>query len=38
MTRRTKVKYFLHRKGMTEDTLEEFIEQDMENIVQLFRV
>ena len=37
-TRRTKVKYFLHRKGMTEDTLEEFIEQDMENIVQLFRV
>lgn len=37
-TRRAKVKYFLHRKGMTEETLEEFIEQDMENIVQLFRV
>jgi hypothetical protein len=37
-TRRSKIRYFLHRQGMTEDTLEEFIENDMENIVQLFRV
>ena len=37
-TRRAKIKYLLHRSGMTEDTLEEFVEQDMENIVQLFRV
>ena len=37
-TRRAKIKYLLHRNGMTEDTLEEFVEQDMENIVQLFRV
>lgn len=37
-TRRAKIKYFLHLKGMTEDTFEEFVEQDMENIVQLFRV
>jgi hypothetical protein len=37
-TRRSKIRYFLHRHGMTEDTLEEFVENDMENIVQLFRV
>lgn len=37
-TRRSKIRYFLHRQGMTEDTLEEFVESDMENIVQLFRV
>ena len=37
-TRRSKIKYFLHRKGMIEDSLEEFVENDMENIVQLFRV
>lgn len=37
-TRRSKIRYFLHRQGITEDTLEEFIESDMENIVQLFRV
>jgi hypothetical protein len=37
-TRRSKIKFFLHRQGMTEDTLEEFVENDMENIVQLFRI
>lgn len=37
-TRRAKIRYFLHRLGMTEDTLEEFVENDMENIVQLFRI
>ena len=37
-TRRAKIKYLLHRNGMTEGTLEEFVEQDMENIVQLFHV
>ena len=37
-TRRSKIKYFLHRQGMTENTLEEFIENDIENIVQLFQV
>lgn len=37
-TRRSKIRFFLHRQGMTEDTLEEFVENDMENIVQLFRV
>lgn len=37
-TRRAKIKYFLHQRGMTDGALEEFVEQDMENIVQLFRV
>jgi hypothetical protein len=37
-TRRSKVKYFLHRQGMVLDALEDFVEQDMENIVQLFEV
>lgn len=37
-TRRAKIKYLLHQRGMIEDTLEEFIEKDMENIVQLFHV
>lgn len=37
-TRRVKLKFLLTRKGMLEDVLEEFVEQDMENIVQLFRV
>jgi len=37
-TRRSKIRYFLHRNGMPEDALEEFVDNDMENIVQLFRV
>ncbi len=37
-TRRAKIKYFLRRQGMIEDALEDFVEQDMENIVQLFRL
>jgi len=37
-TRRSKIRYFLHRQGMTEDTLEEFVENDMENVVQLFHI
>ena len=37
-TRRSKIRYFLHRQGMTEGTLEEFVENDMENVVQLFRI
>jgi hypothetical protein len=37
-TRRSKIRYFLHLQGMTEGTLEEFVENDMENIVQLFRI
>jgi hypothetical protein len=37
-TRRAKIRFFLQRKGLRVDPLEEFVEQDMENIVQLFRV
>lgn len=37
-TRRSKIWYFLHRQGMAKDALEEFVENDMENIVQLFRI
>lgn len=37
-TRRTKIRYLLHRQGMTEETLEEFVEQDMQNILELFHV
>lgn len=37
-TRRAKIKYFLHRKGMTDDALEEFVESDIDNIVELFRI
>lgn len=37
-TRRAKIKFFLHRKGLIDDTLEDFVDQDMENIVELFRV
>ncbi len=37
-TRRSKIRYFLYQQGITEDTLEEFVERDMDNIVQLFRV
>ena len=37
-TRRSKIKYFLHPKGMIEGTLEDFVEQDMDNIVELFHV
>ena len=37
-TRRAKIRYFLHLKGLTDDHLEEFIERDMEGVVQLFRV
>lgn len=37
-TRRAKLKFLLTQKGMIEEPFEEFVEQDMENIVQLFRV
>lgn len=37
-SRRSKIKFFLHRKGMVGDALEDFVDNDMENIVQLFHV
>jgi len=37
-TRRSKIRYFLYRQGMTVDALEDFVENDIENIVQLFSI
>lgn len=37
-TRRAKVRFFLQRKGLRVEALEDFVEEDMDNIVQLFRV
>lgn len=37
-TRRSKIKYLLARKDMADETVEEFIEQDIQNIHELFRI
>ncbi|NSX55691.1 hypothetical protein [Parasulfitobacter algicola] len=37
-TRRAKIKYFLHQQGVGDDAVTDFIEDDMKNVVQLFRV
>ncbi len=36
-TRRSKIRYILHEKGMEQDELEEFIEADIENVLELFQ-
>lgn len=37
-TRRAKIRYFLHMKGMDNGELEAFVESDMNNVVELFNV
>ena len=37
-TRRSKIRYFLARRDMMAESLEQFVEDDIENIVQLFSV
>ena len=37
-TRRSKIKYLLTRKGLTGEAVEEFVEQDIKNIHELFRI
>ena len=37
-TRRAKIRYFLHKNGMNQEELEDFIEADMENVVDLFHI
>lgn len=37
-TRRARVQFFLHRKGLYDEDLEDFVEQDLENVVTLFNV
>ena len=36
-TRRSKIRYFLRRRRMADETLEDFVTEDMNNVVQLFR-
>ena len=37
-TRRAKIRFFLHKQGVSDDAVTDFVEKDMENVVQLFRV
>ncbi len=37
-TRRSKIRYFLHQKGMLSDLVEDFVDHDMKNVVELFNV
>ena len=37
-TRREKIRYFLHRKGMRDSNVDEFVDKDMQNILELFHV
>ncbi len=36
-TRRSKIRFFLHHGNMAEKPLEDFVEEDMKNVLQLFR-
>jgi len=35
-TRRSKIKYFLHQKGFSDNDVESFIDNDIDNILELF--
>lgn len=37
-TRRAKIRFFLHKQGVVDDAITDFVEEDMENVVQLFRI
>lgn len=37
-TRRSKIKYFLHLRGMNVDEIGEFVERDIESVVELFKI
>ncbi|MCC6736458.1 MAG: hypothetical protein IT534_10080, partial [Bauldia sp.] len=37
-TRRAKIRFFLRRKGLDDSNLEDFVESDMENVVDLFQI
>lgn len=36
-TRRSKIRFFLQRSNISESALEDFVEEDMKNVLQLFR-
>lgn len=37
-TRRAKIRFFFHRHGIVDDAVTAFVDDDLENVVQLFRV
>lgn len=37
-TRRTKILYFFHQHDISEEAIADFVEDDMDNVIQLFRV
>lgn len=37
-TRRTKIRFMLSRNGLSDDALEDFVQDDVENILRLFQV
>ena len=37
-TRRAKIQYILHLKGLSQDELEAFVEIDIDNVIDLFQV
>lgn len=37
-TRRAKIRFFLHKQGISDGAVTDFVEKDMENVVRLFRV
>lgn len=37
-TRRAKIRFFFHRQGIVDDAVTTFVDDDLENVVQLFRV
>ena len=37
-TRKSKIRYFLHNKGIEDENIEDFIEKDMQNILELYNV
>lgn len=37
-TRRSRIRFLLHRKGMTDDALEAFVEDDITNVIELFEL
>lgn len=37
-TRRAKIRFFLQKHGISDDAMTDFVEKDIENVVQLFRV
>lgn len=37
-TRRAKIRFFFHRHGIDDDAVTTFVDDDLENVVQLFRV